>query len=134
MGDEFKRLFVIAGAILIGGASLLLLPLMKLRIAPRPAAVPSTALYAAGRGQNYWIDCPNVASPTRYYCTVYSRDGSAKVLRGVFQETAGVGPLRIAYYGSVIYWKRGTILRPVHLDCVAGGRPPDVPDCGSATR
>lgn len=65
MDNEFKRLIVIAVAILTGAAGLLLLPLMKLRIAQRPASVPSTALYATGRTKNYWIDCPNIEPDPR---------------------------------------------------------------------
>lgn len=128
MGDELKRLAVIAAAILIIGSGMLFLPLMKLRVPERPATVPSTALYARGRGASYWINCPNTDSPARYYCTVYSSDGASKLVQGVFQESGATTSRRIAYDGSSIDWKRA-VLRPLHLDCVAGGRPPGVADC-----
>lgn len=134
MADPFKRLGLVAGVILIGGAGLLMLPLMKLRVAQRPARVPSTALYGAGQAENYWIDCPNVTSPTLYYCTVYSGDGHNTLVRGVFQESPDAAPGRVAYDGSKIHWKSGAVLSPLQLDCVAGGRPPEVPDCGSRVR
>jgi hypothetical protein len=128
MADELKRLGVIAAAILIIGSGVLFLPLMKLQIPERPTNVPPTALYARGRGASYWINCPNITSPTRYYCTVYSRDGSSKLVEGVFQESGATTSRRIAYDGSSIDWKHA-VLYPLHLDCVAGGRPPEVADC-----
>jgi hypothetical protein len=134
MADQHKRLAAIAAAILIIGSGVLLLPLMKLRIPPRPSSVPPAALYARGREANYWINCPNVTSPTRYYCAVYSSDGSIKLVQGIFQESGATTPSRIAYDGSSIHWKHGAVLNPLHLDCVAGGQPPDVPDCGAGTR
>jgi hypothetical protein len=132
VGDEFKRLAVIAAAILITGAGVLLLPFMKLRVRERPATVPPTALYARGPGASYWINCPNINSPTRYYCTVYSSDGVSKLAQGIFQESGATTSRRIAYDGSSIEWKN-VVLRPLHLDCVAGGRPPDVADCRAGT-
>jgi len=133
VGNEFKRLLMIVGAILFGGAALLLLPLMKLRVPQRPASIPSTALYAQGHGTNYWIDCPNFTSPTRYYCTVYAGDGGTKVVLGVFQESGTTTPDRVSYDGSSIHWKHA-VLNPLHLDCVEGGRPPDLPDCRNFRR
>ena len=132
MGEEFKRLLVITSVLLLGGTGFLLFPLLK--FAARPASVPSTALRAAGLSQNYWIDCPNVAAPTRYHCTIYSKDGASMILQGTFQESGGIASRGVAYYGSAIYWRHGLVLRPLHLDCVAGGRPPDVPGCPSAAR
>jgi hypothetical protein len=131
MPDEFKRLLVITAAILILGFGVLLLPLLKLRIPPRPSSVPPTALFARDHRATYWINCPNITSPTRYYCTVYSSDGSSKLVQGIFQESGAITSSRITYDGSSIHWRRA-VLNPLHLDCVTGGRPPDVPDCRAA--
>jgi hypothetical protein len=128
VANEFKRLYVMVGAILFGAAALLLLPLMKLRIPERPAGIPSTALYARGRGTNYWIDCRNFTSPIRYSCAVYSSDGGIKLMQGIFQESGTSTPDRVSYEGSSIHWKHAALNR-LRLDCVDGGRPPDVSDC-----
>lgn len=128
MPDEFKRLAVMTAAILIIGAGLLLLPLLRLRVPQRPSRVPPAALYARNQGAGYWIDCPNITSPTLYHCTVYSSDGSSKLVQGIFQESGAATSSRSAYDGSSIHWRRA-VLKPLHLDCVAGRRPPDVPDC-----
>jgi hypothetical protein len=133
VANEFKRLFVMAGAILFGAGGLLLLPLMKLRTPERPASVPSTALYVRSHGANYWIDCPNLNSPTRYYCAVYSSNGGIKLMQGIFQESGATTPDRLSYDGSSIHWKHA-VLNPLHLHCVDGGRPPDVPDCRNFRR
>ena len=128
MPDEFKRLAVMTAAILILGAGFLLLPLLRLRVPQRPTSVPPTALYARSQGGSYWIDCPNITSPTLYHCAVYSSDGGTKLVQGIFQESGSATSSRITYDGSSIHWRRA-VLNPLHLDCMAGGRPPDVPDC-----
>jgi hypothetical protein len=134
VGDELKRLVAISVAILTVGAGLLILPLSKMRIPPRPGNVPSTSLYASGEGVNQWIDCPNFRTITLYYCTVYSRDGTDKLVQGVFQEAGVSTQRRMSYDGTSIHWKHGVVLNPLHLDCILGGRRPAVADCRTGAR
>jgi hypothetical protein len=134
VSNELKRLVAISVAMLTVGAGLLILPLSKMRIPSRPGNVPPTSLYASGEGVNQWIDCPNFTSMNRYYCTVYSHDGKDKLVQGVFQEAGVSAQRRMSYDGTSIHWKHGVVLNPLHLDCILGGKPPEVADCRTGAR
>jgi hypothetical protein len=131
VGDELKRLFIITVMVLAVALGLLL-PLVKWGVPRRPASVPSTANLAnGGKNSVYWIDCGISPGVGRFYCTVYMPHDGEMVLRGSFQQTLITGSQRISYDGSVIQWKHGALLRPLRLDCILGGRPPEVADCKS---
>jgi hypothetical protein len=110
----------------------LLLPLLKWGAPRRPANVPSTAIFAnGGKNSVYWIDCGTSPGVGRFYCAVYMPHDGQMVLRGSFQQTLITGSRRISYDGSTIHWKHGALLRPLWLECVLGGRPPEVADCNT---
>jgi hypothetical protein len=133
VGDELKRFAIICGLVLVVALALLL-PFAKWGIPRRPANVPSTAAFANGRaGGSYWIDCRDFAGADRYSCTLYRAKGGETFLKGIFQQTSITEQRRIFYDGSVIYWRHGQLLRPLQLECVAGGRPPSVADCQTIT-
>ena len=107
----------------------LLLPFAKWGLPKRPSNVPSTATFANdGKGSAYWIDCWNVSGASFYSCTLYQPKGET-FLKGIFQQTTITQQRKVFYDGSAIHWKHGQLLRPLKLDCVAGGRPPLVADC-----
>ena len=129
MGDELKRFAVLCGLVLVISLGLLL-PFAKWGTPKRPSNVPSTAAFAGGgKDGSYWIDCWNSAGANRYACTMYQAKGGETFLKGVFQQTSLTQQKKIFYDGSAIHWRHGQLLRPVQLDCVAGGRPPLVADC-----
>jgi hypothetical protein len=108
----------------------LLLPFAKWRVPQRPSKVPGTAAFANGKGAGaYWIDCWNIVGDSRFSCTVYRLKSGDTFLKGVFQQIATDRQQRVFYDGGAIHWKHGELLRPFELECVAGGRPPRVPDC-----
>lgn len=107
----------------------LLLPFAKWGIPRRPSNVPATAAFAnGGKGSIYWIDCRNLAASPGYSCSVYQAKSGEILLKGVFQQSALAQQRRVFYDGSAIHWKHGQVLRPVKLECVAGGKPPSMPD------
>ena len=129
MDGELKR-FAILCLLIVVVALGLLIPFAKWGIPKRPGNVPSTAKFAnGGKDASYWIDCWAVSGGNRYACTLYQLKGGDTVLKGVFQQTAITQQKRVFYDGSAIHWKHGEVLRPVQLECAAGGRMPAVPDC-----
>jgi len=111
----------------------LLLPFVKWGLPKRPSNVPSTAAFAnGGKDSAYWIDCWNVSGANFYSCTLYQPKGGEIFLKGIFQQTTITQQRKLFYDGSAIHWKHGQLLRPLKLDCIAGGRPL-VPDCQAPT-
>jgi hypothetical protein len=129
VGEELKRLTIISVVILVIALGLLL-PFAKWGVPRRPNNVPATATFAnGGNDGSYWIDCLNLAGANRYACTLYQAKSGEPALKGVFQQTAITQQRKVFYDGAAIHWKHGQLLRPVQLECVAGGRPPLVADC-----
>ena len=60
---------------------------------------------------------------------LYQPKGGEVFLKGIFQQTTITQQRKLFYDGSAIHWKHGQLLRPLKLDCIAGGRPPLVADC-----
>jgi hypothetical protein len=135
VGDQLKRLAILCGLVLVIALGLLL-PFAKWGFPSRPGDVPSTAAFGnGGKNRSYWIDCRDLGATNRYSCTLYQAKGGETVLRGVFQQTFITQERRIFYDGSAIHWRHGQLLRPIALECVAGGQPPLVADCkGASTR
>jgi hypothetical protein len=133
--DPLKRFAILCGLVLAVALGLLL-PFAKWGLPTRPGNVPQTAAFAkGGKDRSYWIDCRNLAATNRYSCTVYQAKGGDTVLRGIFQPGFVTQERRIFYDGSLIHWRHGQLLRPITLECVAGGQPPLVADCkGASTR
>jgi len=133
VGDELKRCAIIC-VLVLAVAMALLLPFAKWGVPKRPANVPSTAAFANGRGAgSYWIDCWNFDGANRYSCTLYRAKGGETFLKGIFQEASITEQRRIFYDGSIIHWRHGQLLRPLQLECLAGGRPSSVADCKTVT-
>jgi hypothetical protein len=133
VGDELKRFAIICGLVLVAALALLL-PFAKWGVPKRPPNVPSTAAFAnGGVAGSYWIDCWNFAGANRYSCTLYRAKGGETFLKGIFQEMSITEQRRIFYDGLIIHWRHGQLLRPLQLECVAGGRSPTVADCKTIT-
>jgi hypothetical protein len=135
VGDELKRSAILSVVILVIALGLLL-PFAKWGAPRRPNNVPSTATFAnGGKDPSYWIDCWSIAGVNQYSCTLYQPKNGETVLKGIFHQTAITQQRKLFYDGSAIHWKHGQLLRPLQLECVAGGQPPLVADCrASATR
>jgi len=132
VGEELQRFAILSVVILVVALGLLL-PFAKWGVPRRPSNVPSTAAFGNdGKNGSYWVDCWNLAGGSRFACTLYQPKGGDTVLKGVFQQTTITQKHKVFYDGSAIHWKHGELLRPIRLECVAGGQPPLVPDCRTA--
>ena len=72
----------------------------------RPAAVPTTAVWAGGRDGGSWIDCDPLGDG-RYYCTNYHDGGGAVWDEGVYEYVntrRSTGPpdsLRYSHFNGI---------------------------------